>query len=101
MNDLELFKSEAIKAVAESGDYRILTVDGKAVLAEKFSSQPATMPSHDKTFLLGAITLIFVAGVIAGIHYQSSQSAQTIKSLQAENLILESKLSKIRELVNP
>lgn len=102
MNELDLFESEAIKSVAKSGDYRILVVEGKAALAEKFSSPPqvavSTSTSADKSILIGAIVL-FSLGVFSGVAYQSNADARKIQDLQAENLVLESKISKIRDLV--
>lgn len=102
----DLLKTEtaqAIKSVAGngSGDYRILAIDGKAVLAEKLSSPVPAEPAsstQNNTLLIGAIA-IFGLGVAAGACAQNFQNAATIRQLTAENLILESKISKIRDLV--
>lgn len=106
MNDLDLYKSDALKSIAESSDCRILAIDGKAVLAEKFSSQSANQTSptnsptnQEKSFFVFAIALIFGLGVWSGISYQANKSAEIIKLLQAEKLILENKISKIRDLI--
>lgn len=105
MSELELFRAsaEAIKTVSESGDCRIFAVDGKALFMERNSSRVQSVSSDDggsavKSLAISAVAL-FGMGVVAGTHYQSSVSAQQIQKLQDENLVLEAKLSKIRDLV--
>lgn len=103
MNDqLELFKEAAVKGVMDSGDYRLLMVDGKAVLAEKFSSSPVqtqAQASSDNKWVIFAIALLS-AGFVLGALWGGSASQSKIQNLQAENLILQSKIQKIKDLID-
>lgn len=99
-DQLELFKEAAVKGVMDSGDYRLLMVDGKAVLAEKFSSpstQPQAQPSDNK-WLIFAIALLGT-GFVLGAQWEKGASQSKIQNLQTENLVLQSKIQKIKDLI--
>lgn len=89
----------------DSGEYQFLAVEGKAILMNRFapsalqqtySSQESSRANN--TLLIGAV-IIFGLGAACGVWIQSGQDAGKIERLTAENLILEAKLSKIRDLV--
>ncbi|MCL1474416.1 hypothetical protein [Argonema antarcticum] len=101
MNSHDLFKPEQIASAIKNteGEYRILAVDGKAVYAEHFAPPVRNSESSNSNALLVSAIAIFGLGAIAGAWVQNNQNADTIRRLTAENLILESKISKIRDLV--